>query len=58
MQKKKFHSGHPLEMCQSVKQHLCSNFSQIRQKLEVATELESFNGKMHCKQALSSAVGV
>ena len=60
MQKKRtfeFLSGGPLEMCQYVKKHLCRNFGQFGQKLEVATELWSFNGKMHCKQALFSAVG-
>ena len=52
-----FLSGHPLEMCQCVKKHLCWNFGQFGQKLEVATELQSFNGKMHSKQALFSTVG-
>ena len=32
-------SGRPLEMCQYLKKHLCSNFGQFGQKLEVATEL-------------------
>ena len=51
-----FLSGHPLEMCQCVKKHLCWNFGQFGQKLEVATELWSFTGKMHCEQAIFSAI--
>ena len=53
-----FLSGHPLELCQYVKKHLCWNFGKFGQKLEVTTELWNFNGKTHCKQALSWAVGV
>ena len=59
MQKKwtfEFLSGRPLERCQYVKKHLCSNFGQFGHKLQVASELLSFNGKMHCKHTLFSAV--
>ena len=44
-------------MCQYVEKHLGKNFGQFGQELAVAMELKSFNGKMHCKHALFSAVG-
>ena len=48
--------GAPSRNVPICKKNRCWNFDQFGQKLEVASELWSFNGKMHCKEVTFFAI--